>query len=596
VTSADTPAQRRDRPRRGRLGRRRLVLWILLGLLLVVIVLALLMAWQAREANRHLQSAVGQAPQLRAQVIAGDESAVRRTVTAMGSDTEQARDALAGPHWRVATHLPWIGTNAEAMQTVTEVADDLSQEALPKLIRAAAVLKPNDLNPKGGRVALEPIRKVQPYVQQSARSTRTADERMAGISPDDLISPLRSRYMDATSKVSALSSTMDTVARGTRILPSVLGANGPRRYLVLVQNNSEPRSLGGIAGSVVELRSNRGRVKLVGQVSGGSFGDFGKPVLPLSKGERALYGPALGQFMVNVTGTPDFPRSAELATEMWARKHREHVDGVAAIDPTALSSLLRATGPIRLKSGQRLTQANAAKVLLNDVYFDFPTNEEQDAFFGRASSAIFDHFIDGDVQTLTAMDVLAEATDQGRFMFWSNHQLDRGVLANTRLSGELDRAGQSEVGVYLHDVTGSKMGWYEDMDVNVSRECSEPRKLTVSVSLKSNAPSDPDTLPDYVTGLRGVVPRGDIASQLFVYAPPGAKITAFRPTKGPKRADLVTHDGLQATTWPLELSPGESITADYVIESSESLAETTVRTTPGPVDGRFSVSTSQCSE
>ena len=73
----------------------------------------------------------------------------------------------------------------------------------------------------------------------------------------------------------------------------------------------------------------------------------------------------------------------------------------------------------------------------------------------------------------------------------------------------------------------------------------------------------------YVTGTGRVVPRGDIASQLFVYAPPGAKITAFRPTKGPKRADLVTHDGLQATTWPLELAPGESVTADYVIESSQ---------------------------
>ena len=123
----------------------------------------------------------------------------------------------------------------------------------------------------------------------------------------------------------------------------------------------------------------------------------------------------------------------------------------------------------------------------------------------------------------------------------------------------------------------------------------DPRKITVSVTLKSEAPPNARKLPVYVTGKGKVVPRGHIASQLFVYAPPGAKITAFRPTKGPKRADLVTHDGLQATTWPLELAPGESVTAEYDIESSTaSLAETTVRTTPGPVDGRFSVSTSQC--
>ena len=213
-------------------------------------------------------------------------------------------------------------------------------------------------------MALDPIRKVRPYVEKSASSTRAADEQLAEIPPDDLLPPLRSRFTDATAKVSALNSTMDTVARATRILPSVLGANGPRRYLVLVQNNSEPRALGGLAGSVIELRANRGRVELVGQVSGGSFGDFGKPVLKLSKGERALYGTQLGRFMQNVTGTPDFPRSTEFAAEMWARKKRESVDGVAAIDPAALSALLRATGPVQLKSGRTLNEANAAETLL----------------------------------------------------------------------------------------------------------------------------------------------------------------------------------------------------------------------------------------
>ena len=36
---------------------------------------------------------------------------------------------------------------------------------------------------------------------------------------------------------------------------------------------------------------------------------------PLSTGERALYGTQLGRFMQNVTGTPDFPRAAQLASE-----------------------------------------------------------------------------------------------------------------------------------------------------------------------------------------------------------------------------------------------------------------------------------------
>ena len=176
-----------------------------------------------------------------------------------------------------------------------------------------------------------------------------------------------------------------------------------------------------------------------------------------------------------------------------------------------------------------MTEANAARVFLNDVYLDLPTNDQQDAFFGVAASAIFDQFIDKDVEMLTAVDVLAEATDQGRFMFWSNHEEEQKVLTGTRISGELERAGQPEVGVYLHDRTQSKMGWYEDMDVDVTHECSDTsrKKLIVSVTVASKAPSDAGTLPVFVTGSGEVVPRGHIASQLYVYAPPGSKITAL---------------------------------------------------------------------
>ena len=127
------------------------------------------------------------------------------------------------------------------------------------------------------------------------------------ISPDDLVGPLRRPYVDFTEKVSALDSALGTAARATRILPTVLGGREPRRYLLLVQNNAEPRALGGLVGSVIELRAQRGRVKLVGQRSGGSFGDFGQPVKKLSTAEKALYGTQLGRFIQNVTGNPGLP-------------------------------------------------------------------------------------------------------------------------------------------------------------------------------------------------------------------------------------------------------------------------------------------------
>ncbi len=576
---------------------------VVLGLLVGLVLLGVVMGLQAVNALVHLRAAAAAAPRLRGDLLDGDEQRLRIDALAVHSQTAKARRAVAGPQWDVVSAVPWVGTNAEALQRVTEVADGLSERALPELVGAAGVLGPGDLKPRGGRVGLAPIGATRPFLESAAQSTGAADQRLAAISPGDLVGPLRRGYVDFTQKVAALDTTVDTAARAARILPTVLGGREPRRYLLLVQNNAEPRALGGIAGSVIELRAERGKVRLIGQRSGGSFGDLGSPVAKLSTGEKALYGTQLGRFMLNVTATPDFPRTAGLAAEMWSRKTGQRVDGVATIDPVALGELLRATGPVTLADGTRLEADNAARVLLNQVYLDIKDPKKQDAYFASSASAIFTHFIDGDLDVPVTTQVLADATGQGRFMFWSAHRPEQAVLSGTQVAGQINGAdgghgGAPTVGVFLHDRTQSKMGYYQDMDVQVvPHECGDGDRgwLAVSVRVASTAPPDAARLPLYITGFGNVVPRGHIASQLFLYAPAGAKISGFTTTTGAKRARTEVHDGLQVATVPLELAPGESVVMKYQLEHVTSLENgVRVRTTPGPAMDRFGVSTSPC--
>ncbi len=57
-------------------------------------------------------------------------------------------------------------------------------------------------------------------------------------------------------RLAKVSLTTATAARAVRLLPPMLGADGPREYLLLVQNNAEQRATGGIPGSVVQLLLN----------------------------------------------------------------------------------------------------------------------------------------------------------------------------------------------------------------------------------------------------------------------------------------------------------------------------------------------------
>ena len=555
--------------------------------------LGVLMAWQAHTAYTHLRAIESQAPEIRRLVLAGDQEGLRTLVETMSDDGEQARRALSGPHWDLVSKVPWAGRNVGAVQGLTEAADELAGEALPELVEVADVMRPGDLRLRGGRVALSPIQRSQPYLRSAADSAQAADERLQGVQAGGLLPVLRSRFEEARDTVASLDRTLGAAAGASQVLPQALGAEGPRRYLVLVQNNAEPRALGGITGSVLELRADRGKVELVGSRPGSSFGDLGRPVLPLTDGERQVYGPALGRYMLNATATPDFPRATELASAIWQRKTGDKVDGALAIDPVTLSELLRLTGPVEV--GRRSIDAdNAASFLMNRVYFEIAGLEEQDRYFSRAAAAIFDRFIGMDLDLVDALNAVTDMTDEGRFLFWSRDREVQSHLAGTKLGGQLrgERDGAPLVRVHLHDRTQSKMGYYQDLDVRVEPDCGNERRIRVDVTLASRAPANARQFPRQVTGYGTIVPPGNIASQLLVYAPEGAKIIGFTASDGPGRAALVEHDGLQVASWPITLPPGQTVRTSYYIEGP--VADATVVLTPGAGRHRFGAATSAC--
>ncbi|WP_250482636.1 DUF4012 domain-containing protein, partial [Caballeronia sp. GACF5] len=55
------------------------------------------------------------------------------------------------------------------------------------------------------------------------------------------------------------------------LLPTMLGGEGPRSYVLAMQNNAELRSSGGIIGSIALLHAENGRVTLQRQASTRDF-------------------------------------------------------------------------------------------------------------------------------------------------------------------------------------------------------------------------------------------------------------------------------------------------------------------------------------
>ena len=140
--------------------------------------------------------------------------------------------------------------------------------------------------------------------------------------------------------------------------PGLLGLDSPRTYLVLTQNNHELRATGGFITAVGLLRVDKGRISTTGFRDSYLFDDptrsYSPPPEALTRTMRA------GVWVLrDANWSPDFPTTARVAGEMYQLGQGVAVDGVIAVDLTAIEYIVGAIGPIQMEAySEEVSQEN----------------------------------------------------------------------------------------------------------------------------------------------------------------------------------------------------------------------------------------------
>ena len=555
----------------------------------MLVLLLAVVAWigvRAFLAKGELEAAVPLAQQVREQVLGGDAAAAGKTARELASHAREAAALTSDPIWRAAEIVPWIGPNLAAVRNLAGATDEVAVGAIAPLVNLSGSLRPDLFKPVDGAVPLQPMIDAQQDVRSADDALEGAAKRVRGIDQTSLISQVSSAVDQLGPVLTETADTVDAARRAIDLLPTMLGADGPRNYLIMFQNPAEPRASGGNPGALALIGTDGGRISLLQQATSGDFPRFPEPVLPLSTETAGIYGNITGRFIQDVTLTPRFDVSAELASEMWFQRFGTRVDGVLSIDPVALGYLLAATGPIDLPSGDQLTTENAADLLLNQVYQRYPAGAEQDAFFAAASAAVFDRISTGNFDATKLVAALAKSGDERRVLVWSAADAEQVLLAGTTLTDMLPTEEQQAdaFGVYINDSTGSKMGYYLDVETQsgIAQCGAAGQVLGLRLKITNTAPADAaSSLSDYITGagIYGVTP-GNFNFKVAVYSPPGSY------TEGVQRdgADLSVQPGLDGdfpvSQFRLELAPGESTTIDVGVSTSGVSKQPFVVSTP----------------
>lgn len=154
--------------------------------------------------------------------------------------------------------------------------------------------------------------------------------------------------------------------------PTLAGANKPQKYLISFQNSAEARGTGGILGAFAIVEMNKGDFKILRTGSNAALYSMNISTLPIPMPDEflKLYGNNPG-ILQNSNLSPHFPYGAEIWMGLWKKKFGEDLSGVIAVDPSALSYILKSTGPITLPKGEKITAENVVSETLEKAYKRF---------------------------------------------------------------------------------------------------------------------------------------------------------------------------------------------------------------------------------
>ncbi|WP_167666686.1 DUF4012 domain-containing protein [Micromonospora narathiwatensis] len=564
----------RRRRRRSRRQTRVRVRRILLTGLVVVSLLLTTGGWVAFrgwQARAHLLNAAGLARELSSQVVGGDAGRAQRTLAALQEQAGAARGATGDPGWWVAQRAPYAGDDLTAVRQIAVAVDDLARLAFPTLLRIDLA----SLVPRQGNLDLARLRAVSAEVSAADRAVRETDARLRRVPSGRLVGQVRDALDGLRTELDRLAGLTAAADQGARLLPPLLGADGPRRYLLVSQNPAELRSTGGMFGAYAVLSAENGRIRLAEQGTSTGLGRFDPP-LRVSQEMRALWSDLPGTFPADVNLSPDFPAAAALYREMVRRKTGTTVDGVLAVDPVALSYLLGVIGPVTVPGRPALAASTAVRTLLSDSYRTLGV-QAQDDYFAKAAAAVFTEFFTKTADPRELLTVFNRSVTERRILFWSARPEEQRVLGNSRLTGTLPETDTvPTVGVFLNDGSGAKLGYYLRFSATLTvGDCQSDgrRELRLRVTVHSTAPKS--GLDESVTGLALSGDPYTARTFVSVYTPTGGTVLGGRLDGRDTAMGSGTDRRRQVTVANVEVKPGRTRTLDVSL-----LTGTTASGTP----------------
>jgi hypothetical protein len=421
--------------------------------------------------------------------------------------------------------VPIVSQQVRAIRTAASAGTSLVQAG----VATASSASLSQLNLVDGVFPVRRLEAFQPLFRKDLVVISRARRAIAPLSSPWVVSSVRARLEWEQAKLKEAEHDAGIALSGSEQVPGILGADGIRRYLVIVENPAESRAGGGVVGDYAEVTADAGRLRLAKVGAVGQLDRNGVPPL-----QRTL--PPIPDFVdryssfypqdhwENVPMSPDFPTVGAVAEYLYPQSGGVKVSGVISLDPVALSGLIKMVGPITAQGAPEIfTSRNIVSFLANGEFVYFENNNLRISFVEGLLREVWHELTTRRLPPLPSLvQDMEPAVKGGHFMIYSALPADEELFKKMHVAGAMPRVVGDFVGVVTQNAAGNKMDWYirrkiaYDATLNLT---TRTITSTLTVTLHNSAPSS-GLPPVIIDGLKQTNTKpGEDLLWVSIYSP-----------------------------------------------------------------------------
>lgn len=349
------------------------------------------------------------------------------------------------------------------------------------------------------------------------------------------------------------------------LLPEAIGSDSPKNYLILLQNNNELRPTGGFIGSFAHVSFEGGKLKKL-EVNDvyAIDGQLKIHVEPPKEIKNDL-----GQkdyYLRDANWEPDFPTAARQVEWFYTKETGQRVEGVVALDISAMEDLLSIVGPLDLPDyNETITADNLFERAIThaEVGF-FPGTQSKKSFLTSLTQSLFNKLFFLPNQNWPGIVTSLGKSLEGKHMsiYLDNPELF-SYVASQNWSSVLPRGKKEQAGLITDflaaveaNLGANKSNYYLDRNYNLETVIGKDGEVNhrLRISYVNRSPSN-------------TFPAGTYKNRMRLYLPFGTKLNRilWGETDLTKGVENFVDYGRSGYSFLLELAPKEQkiLVLDY---------------------------------